>query len=70
MTINDIALNEYCVKIRRLSEQLPKLMREGRETALALVIAEIEATSRDAGYRLNDVSFKDRWHPYRDNLGG
>ena len=70
MTINDIELNEYCVKIRQLSEQLPKLMRDGRDTTLALVIAEIEATSRDAGFRLNDVSFKDRWHPYRDSMGG
>jgi hypothetical protein len=70
MTINDTDLNAYCLKIRQLSEQLPKLMRDGRDTALALVIAEIEATSRDAGFRLNDVTFKDRWHPYRDSMGG
>jgi hypothetical protein len=69
MTINDLELNERCVKVRKLAATLPKLIADGRELALALVLAEIEATSRDAQYRLNDVSFKDRWHPYRDSMG-
>lgn len=69
MTINDIELNAYCMKMRKLCEKLPLLMRNGESTALALAIAEVEATARDAGYRCNDIYFKDKWHPYRD-LGG
>jgi hypothetical protein len=69
MTINDIELNAYCLKIRQIAEALPILMRNGADGDLWKALADIENHARAAGFRLNDVHFKDKWHPYRDSMG-
>ena len=57
MTINDIALNTSCLKVRAHALRLEALMRDGKLHALADALAEIECEAREGGYRVNDLMF-------------
>lgn len=59
MTLNDIETNERCLRIRQLAEMLPKLMRDGQESMLFVVVHEISCEAEAAKERLNRV----RWAP-------
>jgi hypothetical protein len=55
VTINNLPLNESCVKIRALADSLPILMRDGRVSDLCEALATIECEAREAGYLVNDM---------------
>lgn len=55
MTVNNLALNESCFKIRAAAGRLEELMREGRIHALGDALATIECEAREGGYLVNDL---------------
>lgn len=70
MTINDLPLNEFCVKVRQLAEQLPILMRDGKVRDFAMALSDIEMNARDCQYRLNDLLAKrGESHPLAEQMG-
>ena len=56
--MNDIYVNQRCLEVRQLAEQLPVLMRDGKELALFMALSDIERAARQAQDRLNEQ----RWH--------
>jgi hypothetical protein len=57
MTINDVAVNERCILIRRLAEATQVLQRDGKELALFIALSDIERAAHDAQARLNEMRF-------------
>jgi hypothetical protein len=57
LTINDLQLNEECIKLRALAEKIPYYMREGRVADLESTIGQINEAAVKAGYRLNDLRY-------------
>ena len=55
MTINDLTINEKCLRIRQLADSLSLSMRDGRELSLFVALSDIERAARDAQWRLNDL---------------
>lgn len=58
MTINNIALNESCMKIRLAAGKLELLMRDGKVSDLCEALATIECEAREGGYLVNDMVWK------------
>jgi len=56
-TLNDLFLNERCTLIRKLAEELPKLMRDGRDFDLYIALSNIDRLSKEAQYHMNDIRF-------------
>ena len=53
--MNDLALNELCLKVRQNADKLPEMQREQMERALFLTLLEINRASEDAMQRLNEM---------------
>ena len=60
MTINDVALNEHCLELRQLTDELQIYMREGNVQKLQRTIDRIGEHWMQAGYRLNDLRYTAR----------
>lgn len=58
MTMNDLFVNERCLLIRRLAEELPKLMRDNRAHDLFIALSNIDRMAKEAQDHLNDVRFR------------
>ena len=56
--MNDLRLNELCMKVRLNADKLPMLQREQMERALFLNLMEIQRASEDALHRLNELRQK------------
>ena len=56
--MNDLRLNELCLKIRQNADKLPMLQREQMERALFLNLMDIQRASEDALHRLNELKPK------------
>lgn len=56
--MNDLRLNELCLKVRLNADKLPMLQREQMERALFLNLMEIQKASEDALHRLNELKPK------------
>ena len=59
MTINDLQLNELCLKIRQNADQLPMMQREQMERALFITLSDIEKAAHEAQWRLNDIKYRE-----------
>jgi hypothetical protein len=55
MTINNLSLNESCLKIRAMAGRLEALMRDAKVSDLCEALATIECEAREAGYLVNDM---------------
>ena len=53
--MNDLRLNELCVKIRQNADKLQEMQREQMELALFVALSDIEKEARAAQFRLNDL---------------
>lgn len=58
MTLNDLFISERCYLIRKLAEDLPKLMRDNREFDLFISLSNIDRMAREAQDHLNDIRFR------------
>ena len=56
--VNDLRLNELCMKVRLNADKLPMLQREQREVALFRNLLEIHQASEEALHRLNELKPK------------
>ena len=56
--MNDLRLNELCLKIRQNADKLPLMQREQMERALFRNLLEIHQASEDALHRLNELKPK------------
>lgn len=58
MTINDLMLNELCLKVRQNADKLPMMQREQMERALFIALSDIEMAAKKAQQRLNEMRFE------------
>lgn len=58
MTVNNLLLNDSCLKIRTAAGKLPELMRDGKISELCEALATIECEAREGGYLVNDMVWK------------
>ena len=56
--MNDLQLNELCLRIRQNADKLPELQREQMERILFLTLSDIELASRKAQDRLNSLKYE------------
>ena len=56
--MNDLALNELCLRIRQNADKLPEMQREQMEMALFRTLSDIERAAQAAQWRLNDLKFR------------
>ena len=56
--MNDLALNELCLRIRQNADKLPEMQRDQMELALFVALSDIEKAARAAQWRLNDIKFR------------
>lgn len=59
MTINDLDVNERCMRIRLLAETLPSLERNGQEQLLFIALSDIEKLANEAQTLLNERRYAD-----------
>ena len=53
--MNDLRLNELCLKIRQNADKLPFLQREQMERLLFITLSDIDRAAKQAQYRLEEL---------------
>ena len=53
--MNDLQLNELCLRIRQNAERLPLLQRDQMELALFVALSDIDRAAKQAQYRLEEM---------------
>ena len=53
--MNDLQLNELCLRIRQNADKLPELQREQMELALFVALSDIDRAAKQAQYRLEEM---------------
>lgn len=53
--MNDIEVNECCLKIHQLARQLGELQAQNKELKLLITLSDIQKAAEKAQYRLNDL---------------
>ena len=55
MTLNNIYVNERCLELRQISDQLQVAMRDGKLSELARAVARINKVSEELIHRIHDL---------------
>jgi len=70
--VNDIEVNENCLKIRNLGRKLAELQArsaKGRDLALFITLSDIEMAARRAQDRLNTIDHGSDFKPPVEMMG-
>lgn len=68
-TINDLEVNEHCLKISQLADRLKVLQRDGRETDLFKALSDIQRAAEKGQWRLNDLIYGRGFKPPEEQMG-
>ena len=70
MTLNDLEVNECCLKIEQLTEKLKIYQRDGKEMALFMALSDIQKLAEKGCWRLNDLLYGRDFKAPKELMGG
>lgn len=70
--MNDLRLNEACVKIKKIARRLQELEAEakaGKTLHLFIALSDIEQAARNGQWRLNELEYGSNFVPPEEQMG-
>lgn len=68
-TINDLEVNEHCLKISLLADKLKVFQRDGQEMALFMALSDIQRAAEKGQWRMNDLMYGRGFKPPEEQMG-